>query len=123
MTAFSFRKIHEDKRGEIFLGRIGNKEFSVIYSVRGAPRGGHFHNMSQLHFIAHGKFAFRELNTKTGKETKRILQTGDYVDIKARRPHLLTALQDSVLLEVKKVGTKTIDFPEWRKIVNGFLKK
>ncbi len=121
MTTFLLEKIHEDKRGKIFLGKIGNKEFSIIYSVKGAPRGGHFHNKDQLHFIAHGKFAFREIDAKTQKETKKILRVGDCVNIKSRNPHLFTALQDSILVEVKGVGTKTVEFPKWRKIVNEFL--
>lgn len=123
MTSFSVEKIHEDKRGEMFVGKIGDNEVLIMHSVKGAPRGGHFHDSEQIHCVMHGSFEYREYDPKTGKEIKKILRAGDSVKIPAGNTHLLIALEESILVEVKKSDTQTKDFPEWRKIVQDYMNR
>lgn len=122
MDEVKIEKLHTDVRGSIFSLKISGKEFILVTSVKGAPRGGHYHEDDRIHFVLDGSYDYRELDLKTDKETKRILKPGDGYNVKAGTPHLLTALEDSIFLETVSKGN-TVNYPPYRKIVETFIKE
>ncbi|MFH0711277.1 MAG: hypothetical protein V1944_01745 [Candidatus Aenigmatarchaeota archaeon] len=123
MKKFDIEFRHQDRRGKMYYFKFKGKNHLIIFSVKGAPRGGHYHRKDQTHIILSGSFFLRVINVKTKKvEVQKKIKSGDVVTIKAYRSHLFVALEDSLMIEYWKGNYKSIDYPPERKIVKDFLK-
>ena len=55
----------------------------------------HFHVLKQEHFVIEGKFIFTYIDTTSGQEYQKELNTGDVVYIPKGMPHQMMALEDN----------------------------
>jgi len=89
-------KIHEDKRGAIFLvdGLLeDNKEFTFLEVKKGAARGGCLHANDENLAIVKGKIEY------LCGDKKEILSQGESRIIPAFQPHAFIGLEDSIVSE------------------------
>lgn len=111
----------EDERGKIlFLSFEGNK-INILELKKGFSRGGHYHKFPTKHFVISGKIEYRGKNVNTGKERKQIFTSNEIIETPANEAHLLTAVDNSMFLEVFENGYDATVFPEYRRIVDSKL--
>ena len=122
MRDITFKKIHEDARGKLYEFSFNGKNFLLVTYVKGAPRGGHYHEFDLPHVVVSGKFLCRELNLETNEESEFEIKPGDVVNVRAKIVHMFIALEDGIMLELKP-DNLAVDYPPWRKIVEDFLAK
>lgn len=122
MPKLDVELIHQDKRGSLHSLKLKGKEILIVFSAKGAPRGGHYHRKNQQHIVLEGSFLYREIDARNPKkEIQKKLKAGDVVEVKAYRAHLFTALEESIMIEFKKDKRKAIIYEPYRKSVNEYL--
>jgi len=91
------RKLHEDKRGGIYLikGELKEHEEITLFTTKaGMSRGGCIHNLHQeFCTIIEGKVKYQ-----VGDEVKEY-STGDTLIIPVSTPHYFVAITDCVVME------------------------
>jgi len=87
-----------DDRGSMFLFIYKERDIKICEIKKGTARGGDIHPYAeQYDLVIHGKIELRE---KVGsEERKTIMFEKDLATIKRGVPHVLIALEDSLLLE------------------------
>jgi quercetin dioxygenase-like cupin family protein len=117
-----FRKIHEDKRGEIAQIQFHDTTYELFEIVKGALRGGHSHTVDATFIVLYGKVQYREILLEESKEKRMDLQRGDIHLIRAGTPHLVLGLEDSLAVEYRHGGKyESINYPPYRKLVEAYL--
>lgn len=118
------RKVHEDKRGTIYSIDYSNKSYELIEIVKGASRGGHYHKSPATIFVIHGKIVYREANPSLSPspEKELVFQQGSTICTPANMAHLVTALEDSLILELREGVYEATNYPPFRKLVEEYLK-
>ena len=111
----------EDKRGKILFLSFENKQINILELKKGFSRGGHYHKSPTKHFIIYGKIEYQGKNVITGKERKQIFSSSDIIETPENEAHLLTAVDDSMFLEVFENNYEATLFPEYRRIVDSKL--
>jgi len=113
--------IHEDVRGRIFRVTIDEHEFYVLETRKGYARGGHSHTEDSYIAVLEGKLEYK---AKIGdREEVRIISEGDVVFTKKNVPTILTALDDSLMIQWLKGPLVTINYEPYRRIVRELMRK
>ena len=113
--------IHEDVRGRIFRVTIDEHEFYVLETRKGYARGGHSHTEDAYTVILKGKLEYR---AKIGeREEVKTVREGDVIFTEKEVPTILTALEDSVMIQWLKGPLVTINYEPYRRIVRELMKK
>ena len=111
--------IHEDVRGRIFRVTIDEYEFYVLETRRGYARGGHSHTEDSA--VLEGKLEYK---ARIGdREEVRIISEGDVVFTEKNVPTILTALEDSLMIQWLKGPLVTINYEPYRRIVRELMRK
>jgi hypothetical protein len=108
------KKEHEDFRGEIWTltdPRIG--EMTLLFTKAGYARGGCVHDQVERFILLDGEIELNGMRVDLGQ---LIINESDVTFIHGK-PHYFKSLTDSVVLEIKPIGTKTERDPIMRKKV------
>lgn len=111
----------EDKRGKIIFLSFKGKKINILELKKGFSRGGHYHKFPTRHLIISGKIEYRGKDVNTGKEKKQLFASNDMIETPANEAHMLTAMDDSMFLEVFENEYDATVFPEYRSIVDSKL--
>lgn len=90
------KKIHEDKRGYIYLVKDllkDNKEFTFLEIRKGFARGGCLHSKDEFFSVIKGKIEYIH------GDKKEIVSVGQGGKIPVFEPHAFIALEDSIVCE------------------------
>jgi hypothetical protein len=107
------KKEHEDFRGEIWTltdPRIG--EMTLLFTKAGYARGGCVHDQVERFILLDGEIELNGMHLDLGDP----INESDVFFI-INKPHYFKSLTDSVVLEIKPIGTKTERDPIMRKKV------
>lgn len=117
-------KIHEDKRGDIYL-MIGDdlkehEEITLFTTKKGYARGGCIHNFNDEYCcVLEGK-----INYFVGEEKSKLVKKGEIVRIPKAKPHYFISLTDSLVIEWGATPEeKKEKHPEFRKKANDINKR
>jgi quercetin dioxygenase-like cupin family protein len=116
------KKVEEDPRGHVYSGNFNGKNFIILSFKKGAPRGGHYHNLKTIHFVLYGSLKLKTKELNKNREEIKVVKSGDVVITKPKLIHIFIALENSLILELREKGLETIEYPPYRKIVNEFIK-
>ena len=108
----------EDRRGKILWLVSDEKEIHIVETKKGFSRGGHYHPFDSTHVLVSGEIVYRECNIQDGRETSRTLTSITTIFTPANRAHLISALRDSIFIEVFNQPYSATNFELYRKIVN-----
>lgn len=125
LDGINISKLHEDKRGAVYSIDFCNSSYELIEIVQGASRGGHYHKSPSAIFVIHGKIVYREIdpNLPLSMEKELVLHQNDMISISANMAHLVTALENSLILELRKGDYEATNYPPYRRLVEDYLKK
>jgi quercetin dioxygenase-like cupin family protein len=112
----------EDRRGKIVWLLSGGKEIHVVETKKGFSRGGHYHPFDSMHVIISGQIVYRECGPEGGNETSRMVKGVEAIFTPADRAHMISAVDDSVFIEVFDRPYEATDFAQYRKIVDEGLR-
>lgn len=109
----TLEKVHEDERGAIYSITLGpDNEMLLIFSKKGALRGGHSHNCDEVTLLLSGSMQYHkadlalvEANWHTSEWTEEV-KAGELQSNPAGIAHLGEFLEDSWLLDWR-MGAKT----------------
>lgn len=108
----------EDRRGKIVWLVSDEKEIHIVETKKGFSRGGHYHPFDSTHVLVSGEIVYRECDIQDGRETSRTLTSITTIFTPANRAHLISALSDSIFIEVFNQPYSATNFELYRKIVN-----
>ena len=117
-----FEKITEDIRGKILWLTSGKTKILVIETKKGFARGGHYHNFSTKQFVAKGTIEYREEDLNTGIELIQIFTAPDIISTSPNIPHMITALEDSLSIEIFTTDYSATMFQKYRAIIENRMK-
>jgi hypothetical protein len=122
--ALTLIKETEDRRGKIIWLIAGDKEVHIVETKKGFARGGHYHPFESVHLIISGKLVYteRDVNAENSEIAKTIDRVTTVVT-PAYRAHMITALDDSVFVEIFDPPYKATDYEPYRSIVENSMKK
>jgi dTDP-4-dehydrorhamnose 3,5-epimerase-like enzyme len=106
-----------DIRGKIFFFSYKNKRVNLLELKRGFSRGGHYHEFDSLHIIVSGKIEYHEENINTGKEKVIVVDSPRVIFTPLRNAHMITALEDSMFVEVFDHQYNATNYPKYRSII------
>jgi len=112
-----YLKTVSDERGSIIFMKKGSKLLNFVEIKTGFSRGGHFHEFHSTHNLISGKVEYHEFNTKTNQEKKVNYEAPFVIDVPPFVAHLLTAIEDTIFIEIFENEYQATDFPKYRKIV------
>jgi len=113
--------IHEDVRGRIFRVTIDKHEFYVLETRRGYARGGHSHTEDSFIAVLEGSLEYKA--RIDDREEVRIISEGDVVFTEKNVPTILTALEDSLMIQWLEGPLVTINYEPYRRIVRELMQK
>lgn len=118
-----FRRVHKDKRGEIYVIEDvlpGDREITLLTTKRGYARGGCVHRYNdELFMLFSGRVSY-----KIGNEDDRIVEAGEIIEILAGSPHYFKALIDTVAVEWGATIHEKKEYdPPFRRIVDEINRK
>lgn len=108
----------EDKRGKIVWLVSGNKEIHVVETKKGFSRGGHYHPFDSTHVLVSGQIIYRECGLEGQHEISKTFDGVATIFTPASRAHMISAIQDSIFVEVFDQPYSATEFARYRKIVN-----
>jgi len=106
-----------DKRGKILFLTHNNTKINLFEIKRGFSRGGHYHSFNIVYILLSGKVEYREFNIKTNIETLKILNAPMIINNMAHTANLITAIDDSLFVEIFSHNYEAKVYPKYRKIV------
>lgn len=112
----------EDKRGKMFFFSSDNKRIALVETKKGFARGGHYHLYEQDYVIISGKFEHREKDVVTSIEQTEIVEAPKTIHMQKNKAQLFIALEDSMLVYVYNNEHKSVNYPEYRKIIEEKMK-
>lgn len=98
-TVFNLEGISNDKRGHLNLLRFSDYEALLSFTAKGKSRSGYYFKVERVYIVLSGSFQYTEKVMPNGKETKKIIKTGDHFTVMPGNAHIFTALQDSYMIE------------------------
>ena len=93
----SIKLLGKDNRGEVYALFLGNKEYHLIKTVKGALRGGDYHDSISRCLVLSGAVKWT-MRGGTGEEEK-VQNANELFSIAPNVPHLLESTTDSVIME------------------------
>jgi quercetin dioxygenase-like cupin family protein len=108
----------EDRRGKIVWLVSDEKEIHIVETKKGFSRGGHYHPFDSTHMLVSGEIVYRECNMQGGQETSKTAAGITTIFTPANRAHMISALTDSIFIEVFDQPYSATEFERYRKIVN-----
>jgi hypothetical protein len=111
----------EDRRGKIIWLVSNDKEIHVVETKKGFSRGGHYHPFDSSHVLVSGEIVYRECGTEGGQEIRKTFRGVAAILTAANRAHMISAIQDSIFIEVFDPPYAATEFAPYRKIVNDEL--
>lgn len=98
--------VYADERGKLTqLVREGYSQVNVVFSQKGAFRGGHYHkDNTEIFFVISGKFAFTA--RKGTEQEKRVFRTGDMFKVFPNVSHDFDYLEDTMLVSMYNKGVE-----------------
>ena len=114
-----FKKVHEDTRGKIFVFHIGEREFLLFFTKKGALRGGHFHDLREYGVVLEGEIE-RRLKYDDREEVE-VLTEGELRVVPPKIPHLVKALSDCWVMEWHEYPKNRVNFDPYRKLVEACI--
>ena len=118
-----FEKEVEDVRGKIFFFSHKDKQVNLLEMKKGFSRGGHYHEFDSIHIMIAGKVEYCEENLDTKKEKIEVIVPPKIIFTPSRNAHILTALEDTIFLEVFEQKYHAIEYPKYRTIVEDKMKR
>lgn len=116
--ALELVKTIEDPRGRMFVFRMGDSEVNLIETRKGFSRGGHFHSKDTSIHIFGGRVEYREEDSSgEGPEKVEVFAAPCRIDSPANMAHIMTALEDTVMVEVVTGDYDATEYPKYRSIV------
>ncbi len=112
----------EDKRGKIVWLMSDGKEIHVVETKKGFSRGGHYHPFDSTHVLVSGQIIYRECGLDSGQEINKTIKAVAMIFTAAGRAHMISAVEDSVFIEVFDKPYEATEFAQYRKIVNDALR-
>lgn len=119
MKMLVFNKVHQDKRGDIYVFNLGEREFLIFFTKKGALRGGHFHDLREYGVVLEGKIERRLMYDE--REEIEIFYEGDLGVVPPKIPHLVKALSDCWVLEWHEYPKNRVNYEPYRKLVEALL--
>ena len=113
--------IHKDVRGRIFKVTIDKHEFYVLETRKGYARGGHSHTEDSYIAVLKGRLKYKAKVDE--KEEVRIVRESDVVFTEKNIPTILTAMDDSLMIQWLKGPLVTINYEPYRRIVRELMRK
>lgn len=111
-------KTVEDPRGKLLVFRLGKTQINVIEIREGFSRGGHFHKTDTSHHILAGRVEYRQEDSSgNGSETVQTFGAPCEIKVPAMAAHMITALEDSLLVEVFGEEYEATNYPKYRSLV------
>jgi dTDP-4-dehydrorhamnose 3,5-epimerase-like enzyme len=118
----TLEKVVEDPRGKLFVFRLGKMQVNLIEIRKGFSRGGHFHKTDTSHHVLVGKIEYRQEDSSgNGPETVCIFTAPCEIRVPANTAHMLTALEDSILVEVFSEEYEATNYPKYRSIIEASM--
>jgi len=112
----------KDKRGSIIFLSLNNKNINIIEIKKGFSRGGHYHEFGSEHILISGKIEYREEDIETKKELIKTFDGPLIIKTQPKKAHLITAINDTIFVEVFDGEYEAINYPKYRKIVDEKMK-
>ncbi len=117
-----FEEESEDIRGKMLFLSYGDKKINIFEIKKGFSRAGHFHTFETEQIIISGNVEYREENANTKQEETRTVCAPAIIKIQPYNPHLVTALEDTILVEVFGKDYNATNYPKYRQIVEQKMK-
>jgi quercetin dioxygenase-like cupin family protein len=113
-------ELFSDVRGKILKLELNGKEFVILVTKKGYLRGGDFHKSVQHDVVLEGavRFFWRE----DGIERKLQLTEGMSISFKPGVPHMLEAIEDSIVLEWLEGPFEKEYYKPYREIIERAMK-
>ena len=121
--SFRIDKKAEDARGKMVFISFNNKNYGIFETKKGYARGGHFRNIPQDLFLISGQVEYTEKNLDTGKENIRKVSSPALINVPPKTANLIIALEDCLLVETLEEKDNSVNYPDFRKIVEDKMKK
>ena len=121
VAGVEFVRVHEDVRGRIFKVIIDGFEFYVLETRKGYARGGHSHTVDSYIVVLRGRLEYRAM--VGGREVVRTVGVGDVIFTEKDVPTILTALEDSVMIQWLEGPLVTVNYELYRRIVRELMEK
>lgn len=112
----------EDARGKIIFLSYSDKQVNLVEIRKKFSRGGHYHKIPTKHTVIFGKIQYRGKDINGGNERIKIYLPNEIIKVPANEAHLLTAMEDSLFLEIFEKDYEATNFPEYRTIVESQIK-
>ncbi|MGI0087181.1 MAG: DUF4437 domain-containing protein [Nitrosotalea sp.] len=112
----------EDARGKIIFLSYNGKQVNLVEIRKNFSRGGHYHKIPTKHIVIIGKIQYEGKNVNKGAERIQVYSPNEIIEVPANEAHILTALEDSLFLEVFEKDYEATDFPEFRNIIESKIK-
>ena len=95
---------------------------NLIEIKKGFSRGGHYHKFNSNHILISGKIEYREEDIETKNASLTIYDAPFIIRTQPKKAHLITALDDTIFVEVFEEEYEATDYPKYRKIVDEQMK-
>lgn len=106
-----------DKRGKILFFTHNNTKINLFEIKRGFARGGHYHPFNVVYILLSGKVEYREFNFETNIETIKVLNAPTVINNMTHTANLITAINDSLFVEIFSHDYKAKIYPKYRKTI------
>ena len=106
-----------DKRGKILFLTHNAVKINLFEIKRGFARGGHYHPFDVVYILLSGKIEYREFNIKTNTEIIKVLNAPIIINNMTDTANLITAIKDSLFVEIFSHDYKAKIYPKYRKTI------
>lgn len=110
-----------DKRGKILFLTHNDVKINLFEIKRGFARGGHYHPFDVVYILLSGKIEYREFNIKTNTEIIKVLNAPIIINNMTDTANLITAIKDSLFVEIFSHDYKAKIYSKYRKIIEAKL--
>lgn len=118
----SLKNEADDKRGKVLFLTHNDIKINLFEIKRGFARGGHYHPFDVIYILLSGKIEYREFNIKTNTEIIKVLNAPTIINNMTYTANLITAIKDSLFVEIFSHDYKAKIYSKYRKIIEAKLK-
>jgi len=116
-------KTVEDPRGKLLVFRLGKVQINLIEIRKGFSRGGHFHKTDTSHHVLVGKVKYRQEDPSgEGTEMVQTFSAPCEIKVPAGAAHMITALEDTVMIEVFGEKYEATEYQKYRTLVEAGMR-
>ena len=112
-----FLKSVVDSRGRILFCKYGDLSINIVETKKGFSRGGHFHEFTSTHFLLKGKIIFKTMDLNVNREQIKNFSKPCEIIVHANVAHILTAVTDSLFIEIFDGDYSAINYPSYRNLI------